>query len=197
MDRLVITHDQKTLGRALIHGQHGTRCMRLATAVATALGLHDTVLLRELEEGAFLHDVGKAWVDEWVVLKAGPFTPDEYKRMQMHPIYGVTFLQSIDINGDVAAIVRHHHERWDGSGYPDELRGTAIPMGARIVGPIDTYDALMMHRDYPRYDAKGTVIANGEFSHEDAMRIVEASAGTRFDPRVVKAFCRLKDREFR
>lgn len=194
---IVITHDHITLGRALIHDQHGVRCMSLVVALAKALGVHEDRTLDDLVRGAFLHDVGKAWVAEWVVYKAGRLTPDEYERMKMHALYGEAFLATIDINGAVAGIVRHHHEKWNGEGYPDRLAGTAIPIGARLVAPIDTYDALRMHRNYPRYDAKGQLVDVHEFDHEAAMKIIEGGSGRAFDPRVVRAFCRLKDKEFR
>jgi HD-GYP domain-containing protein (c-di-GMP phosphodiesterase class II) len=198
MDRMIISHDQTTLGRVLIHDQHGVRCMSLVVALAKALGITDDHTLHDLVQGTFLHDVGKAWIPEWITFKAGTLTAEEYARMQLHSVYGETFLHAIDINGQVAPIVRHHHERWNGEGYPDHLAGTAIPMGARIVAPIDTYDALRMHRNYPRYDAHGHAVGEvHEFCHDQAMRIVEGGSGTAFDPRVVKAFIKLKDREFR
>lgn len=197
-ESIVISLDHTTLGRALIHDQHGVRCMTLAVAVAKLLGITDERVHDELTRGSFLHDCGKAWVPDWIVYKAGKLTPEEYGWMKRHPIYGATYLQSIDVNGEARNIVRHHHERWDGTGYPDGLAGTAIPFGARIVAPIDTYDALRMRRNYPRYDEKGVLLAGvWEFGHDEAMRIIEKESGTVFDPKVTRAFCKLKDREFR
>ena len=196
-DAIVISLDHITLGRALIHDQHGVRCMTLAVMLAKSLGITDERVHDDLVRGAFLHDVGKAWVPDWIVYKAGKLTPEEYAWMQRHPNYGVQYLHAIDVNGEARQVVKHHHERWDGHGYPDGLSGTAIPFGARIVAPIDTYDALRMRRNYPRYDAKGNMLQVWEFGHDEAMRIIEGESGTVFDPKVVRAFCKLKDREFR
>src|SRR5574338_54310 len=198
MDALTITNDQLTLGRVLVHDQHGVRCMQVATALARALGITDEDAVNDLRAGSWLHDIGKAWVLHWIVDKAGPLEPEEREAMQQHPVLGAEFLSRIGVNGGVRAIVLHHHEKWNGKGYPRHLAGQKIPMLARIIAPIDTYDALRQHRNYPRYDAEGKPLQDGgEFDHDAAMRIIEYSSGVHFDPRVIRAFIRLKDREFR
>jgi len=125
-------------------------CQRLAH-YAVALGVHRDLRdddLAALHRGGLLHDVGKVSVPDGILLKPGPLTPDEYTVMQRHTVVGDTILGNLRSLRPVRPIVRHHHERLDGSGYPDGLRGDAIPLLAQIVGLVDVYDALTTDRPY-------------------------------------------------
>ena len=125
-------------------------CQRLAR-YAVALGAHRDLPdddLAALHRGGLLHDVGKVCVPDGVLLKPGPLTADEFVVMQRHTVVGDTILGNLRSLRPVRPIVRHHHERLDGSGYPDGLRGDAIPLLAQIVGLVDVYDALMTDRPY-------------------------------------------------
>ncbi len=156
---------------------HIGRVKSLATRVARALDLRDEALLSALEAGALLHDVGKLGVPDHILNKPGPLTPDEYDQIKRHTVVGADIVGAVDFPYPVAPIVRHHHENWDGSGYPDGLRGDDIPVGARILSVIDCYDALTSDRPYRR-----------AMSHDDAMVIVTERRGTMYDPAVVDAF---------
>jgi len=126
---------------------HCQRLARYATALGTRLGLDDEHLVA-LHYGAFLHDVGKVGIPDAVLLKPGRLTPSEYALMQQHTIIGHTLCGELRSLEDVRPIVRHHHERPDGSGYPDRLKGDAIPVLARILSVVDVYDALTTDRPY-------------------------------------------------
>lgn len=198
MDALAITNDQLTLGWTLFNDRHGSRCVKAVLAVAKALKVVDLQMLADLEEGTRSHDIGKTWVPPKVIEKAGQLEPDERKVMQLHPVKGAEYLERLGINGGFRDVVLYHHERWDGGGYPEGLCGEAIPLLARIIAPIDTYDALLSHRNYPRYDADGRRLKeDGKFDHAAAMRIIQGGAGSYFDPRVVRVFLRFKAAEFR
>ena len=158
------------------HG-HITRVRSLALRVAAALDVRDESMVRALEAGALLHDVGKLGVPDHILNKPGSLTPAEYEQVKRHTVIGAEIVTRVDYPYPVAPIVRHHHENWDGTGYPDGISGEAIPLGARILSVIDCYDALTSDRPYRR-----------AMSHEDAMAIVTARRGTMYDPAVVDAF---------
>ncbi len=125
-------------------------CQRLAR-YAVALGTHrdlDDESLAALHRGGFLHDVGKVSVPDAILLKPGPLTADEYEAMKRHAVIGDSICGDLRSLRPVRPIVRHHHERLDGTGYPDGLRGDAIPQLAQIVGIVDVYDALTTERPY-------------------------------------------------
>jgi putative two-component system response regulator len=156
---------------------HCDRLSRYAVAVGEALGL-DPEMVRSLRLGGYLHDLGKISVPDGILLKPGPLDPIEYERIRAHPGAGsdlVLGLRSMEL---VRPIMRHHHEKWDGSGYPDGLKGEAIPLGARIISVVDVFDALHTDRPYkaalPRSEAVSTLIR-------------ETDAGY-WDPRVVETF---------
>jgi putative nucleotidyltransferase with HDIG domain len=128
------------------HG-HCERVARHAVAVARALGL-DEHAQTTIRLGAYLHDVGKVSVPHEVLNKPGPLTHDEVEMMQMHPIWGVDLLGTVEFPWDLKPIIRWHHEKYDGTGYPDRLRGEEIPLTAQIVGIADVYDALTSTRAY-------------------------------------------------
>jgi len=121
-----------------------------------------------------LHDIGKLAVPEHIISKPGRLTPEEFEKMKIHPLIGAEILERVSFPYPVAPIVRAHHEKWDGSGYPDGLRGEEIPIGARILAAVDCLDALASDRQYRR-----------ALALDDAMNEVVAMAGKSFDPRVV------------
>jgi putative nucleotidyltransferase with HDIG domain len=126
---------------------HCERVARLAVAVAQALRLsdHDQTTVRL---GAYLHDVGKVRVPHELLNKPGPLTRDEFEVVQMHPIQGIELLAAVEFPWDLKPVIRWHHEKYDGTGYPDRLRGDEIPVAAQIVGIVDVYDALTTTRSY-------------------------------------------------
>jgi putative two-component system response regulator len=137
---------------------HCARLAHYATALGTRLGLNKDQLVA-LHRGAFLHDVGKVGIPDAVLLKPGRLTPSEYTLMQQHTVIGYNLCGDLRSLADVRPIVRHHHERPDGTGYPDQLRGEDIPLLARILSVVDVYDALTTARPYKR-----------AVSHESAVR---------------------------
>ena len=160
----------------ITHG-HIRRVQGYATGLAKALGVTDGRELRAIEAAALLHDMGKLAVPEHILNKPGKLTAYEYDRMKMHSSVGAQILSAIDFPYPVVPIVRHHHENWDGTGYPDGLSGTDIPIGARIMAVVDCYDALTSDRPY-----------RPALCDEEALAIIEARKGTMYDPVVTDAF---------
>ncbi len=158
------------------HG-HIRRVQKYAVGLAKALGVHDDALLKAVEAAALLHDMGKLAVPEYILNKPGRLTEAEFEKMKLHASVGADILSAIDFPYPVVPIVRHHHESWDGSGYPDGLRGTDIPIGARILSVVDCFDALTSDRPYRR-----------RLSDEDALAILNERKGTMYDPWVVQTF---------
>jgi putative nucleotidyltransferase with HDIG domain len=158
------------------HG-HIRRVQQHAIKLAHALGINDASELRALEAASLLHDVGKLAVPEHILNKPSTLTPVEFEKMKRHANVGADILSSIGFPYPVVPIVRHHHESWDGTGYPAGLVANEIPIGARILAVVDCFDALTSDRPYrPR------------LSQQEAIRLLEARSGTMYDPRVVKTF---------
>jgi putative two-component system response regulator len=158
-------------------GGHCDRLARYAVAVGEALGL-EAGMMRALRLGGYLHDLGKIAVPDGILLKPGPLDPAERERIRAHPGAGADLVLGLKSLDDVRPIMRHHHERWDGSGYPDRLRGEAIPLGARIIAVVDVYDALSTERPYkPALSAPEAT----------AILMRETEAGY-WDPRVTLTF---------
>ena len=132
---------------------------------------------RDIEHGVLLHDIGKIGIPDAILLKPGPLTPAEWKIMRRHPEIGRQIVERIPFLRGAVPIVYHHHERWDGTGYPLALRGEAIPLGARIFAVADALDAMTFDRPYSR-----------AISFETARAEIERCAGTHFDPDVVATF---------
>ena len=130
--------------------------------------------LEALRAAALLHDIGKLAVPEYILSKPGRLTPDEFEKMKIHPTVGAEIIERANFPYPVAPIVRAHHERWNGDGYPAGLRGEAIPIGARILAAVDCFDALSSDRQYRR-----------AMSPADAIAFVQKEAGSAFDPAVV------------
>ena len=163
----------------ITHG-HIRRVQAHAVKLARAMGVKDSAQIRAIEAAALLHDMGKLAVPEYILNKPGPLTAAEFDKMKLHASVGADILSSIDFPYPVVPIVRHHHESWDGTGYPDGLSGAAIPIGARILSVVDCYDALTSDRPYrPR------------LSDKDALRILSERRGHMYDPLVVDTFTKL------
>jgi putative nucleotidyltransferase with HDIG domain len=131
-------------------------------------------LMQALHTAAFLHDIGKLAVPEYIINKPGKLTPEEFERMKIHPVVGADILERVKFPYPVVPIVRSHHEAWDGSGYPDGLKGEEIPVGARILTVVDCFDALASERPYRK-----------ALPIEEAMAMVKSKAGIQFDPAIV------------
>ncbi|HEV2440799.1 MAG TPA: HD domain-containing phosphohydrolase [bacterium] len=155
---------------------HSERLAVWAEKVARHLGCGRDEAL-DVRWAALLHDIGKIGVPDGILLKPGPLTSDEWQAMQQHPLIGERILLPLERMRRVATIVRHHQERWDGSGYPDGLRGEAIPLLARVLAVVDTYSAIIDSRPY-----------KPARSHDEAVAELERCAGTKFDPAVVATF---------
>jgi putative nucleotidyltransferase with HDIG domain len=158
------------------HG-HIRRVQSAAVELASRLGVADPAEIRAIKAAALLHDMGKIAVPEHILNKPGKLTPAEFERMKLHAPLGADILAAVDFPYPVVPIVRHHHENWDGTGYPDGLKGEDIPLAARILSVVDCYDALTSHRPYRR-----------ALSREDSLTIIMERRGTMYDPRVVDAF---------
>jgi GAF domain-containing protein len=152
---------------------HSDRVAAISLRVAERLGI-DEERRREIYSAALLHDIGKIGVRDDVLLKPGRLTDDEMAIIKGHPIFGDAILGPLKFLGRVTAVVKHHHERWDGKGYPDGLRGEDIPLASRIVCAADAFDALTSDRPY-----------RSRKTREEAIRILTEESGRQFDPRVV------------
>lgn len=158
---------------------HSERVTSIAFAIGQELGLAPDALAA-LEMGAQLHDIGKVGVADAILFKPGKLTPEEWEEMRRHPVIGADLVAQIPFLHVALPVVRHHHERWDGTGYPDRLKGTEIPLAARIFAVADVYDALVSDRPY----RLGMPPA-------EALAIIERDIGTHFDREIVELFLNL------
>jgi response regulator RpfG family c-di-GMP phosphodiesterase len=159
------------LRRTKVYGLHLTRRIRPELAEVPALG-----------DGFFLHDIGKVGIPEHILCKPGPLDGDEWDVMRNHPLIGAQIVEPIVLLADAVDLIRHHHERFDGAGYPDGLRGEAIPLEARIFAVADSFDAMTSTRPY-----------RGAMGLDRALEEIRSGAGTQFDPEVVREFVALLD----
>ena len=136
--------------------------------------------IESLEKAAKFHDLGKIGIRDDVLLKPAKLTDAEYEKIQEHPEMGAEMLQPLESFRDIIPLILHHHERWDGKGYPDGIKGIDIPLGARILAVADTYDAMTTDRPYRK-----------AMSHDKALQIIRENAGTQFCPRCVESFLKI------
>ncbi len=162
-------------------GKHAERVTAYGIALARATGL-DTDLTPGIEFGFLLHDVGKVAVPDAILFKPGALDDAEFALIAQHPVVGSEILKHVDFLGEGKLVVRHHHERWDGSGYPDRLSGDEIPLAARVFAVADALDALTTDRPYRR----GTRFAR-------AREEIREHSGSQFDPEVVAALDTISD----
>ena len=176
-----------TLGRALdardsYTGGHSDRLAEWAEATGRLLGCRDDEA-QDIRWGALLHDIGKIAVPDAILRKPAKLTDEEWQVMRQHPVIGEEILRPIERMRGVAGILRHHHERWDGKGYPDGLSADRTPLGARILAVVDAYSAITDERPY-----------KPARSHTEAVAELWKSAGSQFDPKIVEAFCKMLER---
>jgi putative nucleotidyltransferase with HDIG domain len=158
------------------HG-HIRRVQRYAVELAKAIGVRNELQLKAIQAAAVLHDTGKIAVPEAILNKPGPLNPDEFAVMKQHASVGADIISSINFPYPVEPIVRHHHENWNGMGYPSGLIGTEIPIGARILAVVDCFDALTSDRPY-----------RARMGDAEALAIITERRGTMYDPLVVDTF---------
>ena len=196
-------HTMETLAniieyRSLESGEHIQRTAKLTRILVDHLlavgGAYQQELLelkpRAIVKAVPMHDIGKIGINDNILLKPGKLTPEEFAVMKTHTTIGSDIIKKIqldvdDTSGSLARayeICRWHHERWDGTGYPDKKKGMDIPLTARIVAAVDVYDALVSVRCY-----------KAAFSHKDAMQIIETGSGSQFDPVIIDAFKEIQD----
>jgi HD-GYP domain-containing protein (c-di-GMP phosphodiesterase class II) len=165
-------------------GKHAERVAAYGLEIARKFP-QELILTPELEFGFLLHDVGKVAIPDAILYKAGPLNPDERTLMERHPVIGSEIVQGIEFLAEAADVVRSHHERWDGSGYPDRLAGEDIPLAARVFSVADVLDALTTDRPY-----------RPATSLRYARAMITSESGTQFDPRVLDAFNSIDDQVF-
>ena len=157
-------------------GKHAERVAAYGLEIAAAVGMR-LADRPEIEFGFLLHDVGKVAIPDAILFKSSGLNDEEFALMSRHPLIGYEILRDIDFLGDAKLVVRHHHERWDGDGYPDRLGGDEIPLAARVFAVADTLDALTTDRPY-----------RPASSFEHARAEIRAGSASQFDPDVVEAF---------
>lgn len=174
-------HAAQLLGHAVALRDHGTvthnmRVAWMSSRLGEALSL-DRATMQALMKGAFLHDVGKIGIPDAILLKPGPLSAEERLVMNRHPELGAELIQDIAWFSDARPIVLHHHERYDGTGYPQALRGETIPLTARLFAVVDVFDALISDRPY-----------KPALSCDLAVAFMAPKAGSHFDPAVLEVF---------
>ena len=157
-------------------GGHLERVAKYATTIGKALNFSEEDL-KVLHDVAYLHDLGKIGVRDEVLLKPGKLTADEFEEMKKHPVIGETIMKPVKSLTKLCAAVRSHQERWDGSGYPDGLKGQQIPLHARILAVADVYDALVTERPYKKALTK-----------QEAKEELKKLAGVKLDKNIADAF---------
>jgi putative nucleotidyltransferase with HDIG domain len=172
------TRDTETEG-------HSERVAAYTMLIAQQLNLSEAEL-QHIEHGALLHDIGKIGVPDHILYKPGPLTPEEWEVMKQHPVIGYKMCMKIEMLRPAAPIVLHHHERWDGRGYPYGLNGAEIPLGARIFAIADTLDAMTSDRPYRK-----------ALSFAQAREEIERCASSQFDPELVRVFLELPEEQLR
>jgi hypothetical protein len=158
---------------------HSQRLVELSTQLALALNFSEDEIVY-IQRGALMHDIGKLAIPDDILLKPGPLTDDERKLMEQHPVYAKQMLSQVSFLQSSMDVVYSHHERWDGNGYPDGLKGDQIPLAARIFAVVDQWDALGSDRPYRKAWSKADVIA-----------YLQKNSGKIYDPHIVEVFLSL------
>lgn len=161
--------------------QHILRVQRYSIAIAEKMGLCGPEM-EGLRTGALLHDIGKLGVPEYVLLKPGKLTAEEFEKIKKHPEIGAAILDPVEFPWPVLPVVKYHHEKWNGTGYPEGLKGEEIPLTARILAVADVYDALTSTRSY-----------RNAWTHEKAVELIRRESGTHFYPAAAEAFLEIID----
>lgn len=162
---------------------HSDRVRKMSVKIALRLGFSEG-RLEHLEYGALLHDIGKIGIKDEILQKQGALDPDEYQMIQSHPLIGVKIVEAVNFFKPILPMIRHHHEHFDGNGYPDGLAGEAIPLEARIIAVPDAFDAMTSARPHQR-----------NLTLEEVLRELEACRGTQFAPDILEIF--LKEKIYR
>ncbi|HEX9058603.1 MAG TPA: HD domain-containing phosphohydrolase [Clostridia bacterium] len=165
----IVAKDKYTFG-------HCERVSTYAVMICEAIGM-ELEEIQTIKQASLLHDIGKIELPKWVLNKAGHLTSEEFRSIRQHPVNSAYILEPLSGIANLIDYVKHHHERYDGSGYPDGIKGENISLGARIIGIADSFDAMVSDRPY----RKGMPI-------EDAFREIEKCSGSQFDPNVAKVF---------
>jgi polar amino acid transport system substrate-binding protein len=162
---------------------HSERVALYATQIAEKMGL-DKETIRKIYWASLVHDIGKLNIPPEILNKPSKLTKEEYEIIKQHPIKGYQILKELEGLSNIAEIVKYHHERWDGKGYPEGLKGEEIPLEARIIAVADSYDAMTTERPYRKALTK-----------EEAIKELLKNAGTQFDPKVVEVFVQILERK--
>jgi HD-GYP domain-containing protein (c-di-GMP phosphodiesterase class II) len=162
--------------------QHSTRVTKYAVSIAKALKCSQEEI-EMLQVSSNLHDIGKIGIPDSILLKPGRLTDDEYEVIKKHPVIGSNIIGHFGMWAGEREIIKHHHERWDGNGYPDRLKGEEIPFPSRILSIADVYDALTSDRSYRK-----------KLEDNVAVGVIAENAGSQFDPKILKVFLRLYER---
>ena len=157
-------------------GRHSENVTRYAVAIAEQLAVSNDEL-ENISIAAKLHDLGKIGIHDYVLTKPGKLTEDEWKEIKQHTVKGVAILEPLNFLNGILEIVKQHHERFNGKGYPDGIKADGIRLGARIIAVADAFDAMLSDRPY-----------RGAYSLEGAIGELKKNSGFQFDPEVVKAF---------
>jgi diguanylate cyclase (GGDEF)-like protein/putative nucleotidyltransferase with HDIG domain len=174
--RAIDARDQTIDRSASPADNHIRRVQAMAASLAAASGMAPDEI-EGVKVAALLHDIGKLAVPEHILTKPGRLTPDEFDRVRIHPTIGAEIIRAVPFPYPVAPYIQSHHERWDGSGYPDGLRGEAIPLGARVLAVVDYYDALTTNRPY-----------HAAIGREPAIEVLRSESGKALDPALVTRF---------
>lgn len=161
--------------------RHSEKVRDYALTIAKKMNLPENDL-KAIEYAAYIHDIGKVGIDLSIIRKPEKLTEEDWRQIIKHPLLGANIAGHIDLLRSLSPLIMHHHERYDGKGYPDGLKSDSIPVGARILSVADTYDAMTSQRPYRK-----------AFSREEAVREIKKYSGKQFDPEVVKAFSEVVD----
>ena len=169
--------------RDLYTRKHSTRVARYAHMIAEQMGCTEEEL-DVINFAGSLHDIGKIGIRDDILLKPGRLTDEEYEKIKEHPVIGADIISKLGLWDREMEIIRHHHERYDGKGYPDGLAGDDIPKLARIMAVADCYDAMASDRAYRK-----------KMDKESVVKIIRENSGTQFDPEAVEAFLKVADHD--